>query len=533
MTLINLLLCLLSGFLLWIGWVPRPFVASLFVAFVPLLWIEHQLSYMPRKSNSRVWAYSYLTFLLWNVFTTWWVGNTTAPISGVLANVLNALLMTVPFILFHITKKRTNAITGYISLPVYWIAFEYLHLNWDLSWPWLTLGNGFAFYPKMIQWYEYTGILGGSLWVWISNILTFLILREFILSFTVNKKYFVRYTLMFALLISIPIIISFIIYQETKNASSGDVYKNVVVVQPNIDPYNEKFDFSRLDEQMKTLFRLTEKMADTQTDYIVWPETAFPQGILENHPASDKTVKQLQEFLEAYPKTNLVTGFSGYMRYDSAVTETARPYNDGECCYDAFNSAMQLNTKGDYQIYHKSKLVPGVEKMPYPKLFGFLESLSIDMGGMSGSLGRQEHPSVFFSKDSTGVAPVICYESIYGEYITEYVKRGANLIFIITNDGWWGETAGHIQHLYYGAMRAIETRRPIARSANTGISCFVNVLGEIEQAQPYWQEGAIKQRLEAGFGQTFYVRYGDYLGKLFLYLSALFLIYLIYHRFKK
>jgi apolipoprotein N-acyltransferase len=171
--------------------------------------------------------------------------------------------------------------------------------------------------------------------------------------------------------------------------------------------------------------------------------------------------------------------------------------------------------------------------MPYPKLFGFLESLSLDMGGMSGSLGRQEKPSVFFSADSTGVAPVICYESVYGEYITEYVNRGANLIFIITNDGWWGATDGHIQHLYYGAMRAIETRRPVARSANTGISCFVNVLGEIEQAQPYWQEGVIKQRLEAGFGKTFYVRFGDYMGRMMLYLSALILLYLIYYRLKK
>jgi apolipoprotein N-acyltransferase len=138
-----------------------------------------------------------------------------------------------------------------------------------------------------------------------------------------------------------------------------------------------------------------------------------------------------------------------------------------------------------------------------------------------------------FSADSTGVAPVICYESVYGEYITEYVNRGANLIFIITNDGWWGATDGHIQHLYYGAMRAIETRRPVARSANTGISCFVNVLGEIEQAQPYWQEGVIKQRLEAGFGKTFYVRFGDYVGRMMLYLSALILLYLIYYRLNK
>jgi apolipoprotein N-acyltransferase len=513
--------------------VPRPFVISLFVAWAPLLWVEYQMSYIPRKSNTRVWAYAYFTFLLWNVFTTWWVGNTTAPVSGILANVLNALLMSVPFLLFHITKKRTNQTTGYISLPVYWLAFEYLHLNWDLSWPWLTLGNALAMYPKIIQWYEYTGVLGGSLWLWCCNLLAFLSIREWMLSFSSTKKNFIRYSAALLILIIVPLCTSFFIYKKWETAPGSDVYKNVVVVQPNIDPYNEKFDYSRLDEQMQKLFSLSEQLSDSTTDYLVWPETAFPQGIIENDPSKDKTIIQLQDFLRAYPHTYLVTGFSGYMRYDSAVTETARLYSDGNCCYDAFNSGLQLTSQGNYQIHHKSKLVPGVEKMPYPKLFGFLESLSIDMGGMSGSLGRQEHPTVFFSADSIGVAPVICYESVYGEYITEYVKRGANLIFIITNDGWWGATAGHIQHLYYGTLRSIETRIPIARSANTGISCFVNVLGEIEQTQPYWQAGVIKQRLKAGFGQTFYVKFGDYLGLYSMYLSLCLLLYLIYHRFKK
>ena len=531
--LINIILSILSGLLLYAGWVPRPMFVALFIAFIPLLWAEHQLSYIPKKSNTRVWLLSYVSFLLWNVLVTWWVGNTTEPFSGVLANILNALLMTVPFVLFHITKKRTNPLLGYFSLPIYWIAFEYIHLNWDLSWPWLTLGNSLARYPYWIQWYEYTGVLGGSLWLLSINILGFLILRNVVLSASRAKTLIIRQGVALFAVIGIPMLASALIYHKVSNASSGDVTKTVVVVQPNIDPYNEKFDFSRLRAQMDKLFRLSDQQSDSTTDYLVWPETAFPQGILENNIVEDETTLELKQYMAQYPKADLITGYSGYLRYDSAETETARTYDNGKCCFDAFNSAMQLNHRSPIQIHHKSKLVPGVEKMPYPKLFGFLESLSLDMGGMSGSLGRQEKPSVFFSADSTGVAPVICYESVYGEYITEYVNRGANLIFIITNDGWWGATDGHIQHLYYGAMRAIETRRPVARSANTGISCFVNVLGEIEQAQPYWQEGVIKQRLEAGFGKTFYVRFGDYVGRMMLYLSALILLYLIYYRLNK
>jgi apolipoprotein N-acyltransferase len=120
---------------------------------------------------------------------------------------------------------------------------------------------------------------------------------------------------------------------------------------------------------------------------------------------------------------------------------------------------------------------------------------------------------------------VICYESIYGDFVREYILNGADLIFIITNDGWWDDTPGYRQHLLYGRLRAIEMRRSIARSANTGISCFINQRGDILQKTGWWNKTAIKGTLNKNEEITFYARTGDTIGRVFSFLAVfLFLI---------
>ena len=125
--------------------------------------------------------------------------------------------------------------------------------------------------------------------------------------------------------------------------------------------------------------------------------------------------------------------------------------------------------------------------MPFPAIFGLLDDFAIDLGGTAGSLGMQAHPSVFRSGKITA-APVVCYESVYGDYVREYINQGANIICIMTNDGWWEDTPGYRQHCQYARLRAIEERRSIARSANTGISCFIDQRGEIHQATKSFED---------------------------------------------
>lgn len=530
----KLLLSAASGILLSLGWPPLPFFPLLFIGFIPVLWLEDE-AYHNRISSRSFFGYTYLALLIWNIVTTWWVGATyfgtndiSTAVAGLIANTANPLLMSIPVMAFHRTRLRFGNAAGYLSLPAYWITFEFIHLRWDLSWPWLSLGNGLAGFPQLIQWYEYTGALGGACWILLTNILLYRLLNVF-LSGRLYLNYR-RLTYSALLVLFLPVALSLSIYYSYREQG---IPQNVVVVQPNIDPYGAKFDPATLQSQMQTLIGLSRQKVDTSTDYLVFPETALPDGIEISNLAGNPFIKQLQEFRAAYPGLKIITGISSYAIYQSAQTPTARKSEDGTFYWDAFNSAIQLDSTGNIPIYHKSKLVPGVEKMPYPKIFGFLESLALDMGGTSGSLGSQPYRSVFFSKsadDSIGAAALICYESIYGEYSNEYVQRGAGLLFVITNDGWWGNTAGYKQHILYGALRAIETRKDVAQSANTGTSAFINQRGDISDQTPWWEPAVISKTLHANSTQTFYVRYGDLIGRLCILISVVLAAYSVYSR---
>lgn len=526
----------LSGLLMYVGWVPMPAWVTLLFGFMPLLWLEYDIAQRNERTSRRwVFIMSYWCFLVWNVGTTWWVGNTTEPFSGVLANTLNALLMTVPFMMFHITRVKLGNKLGYISLPAYWIAFEFLHLRWDLSWPWLTLGNGLSMYPTVIQWYEFTGILGGSLWILTLNILVWQLVMNF--EEQISNALRKRLLAVIIALVVVPYAVSLLLYYNVNSDSNKHQRRErVVIVQPNIDPYNTKFDPSTLDAQLLTLINLSNQLCDSNTAYLVWPETAIPEGVFENEFETDESIARVRFFLKAYPKMQLVTGISGYLRYpdEKHATPTARKLSNGNY-YDAFNTALQFGATGGFQTYHKSKLVPGAEQLPYPEVFRFVEKYALDFGGTTGTLGKQPYRTVFFNKDSIGIAPVICYESIYGEYCNEYIQRGADMIFIITNDGWWGNSPGHVQHMYYGTLRAIETRRPIARSANTGISCTINTRGDIQQPQAYGTASVIKSYfyLPDEPVMTFYVRFGDYIGRVANFAALIFIVLLILRRFKR
>lgn len=514
------LLALLSGLLLTFAWLPHGWIPLIFISFVPLLLVEKDVSDNPEKYHSlTLLGCSYLTFFTWNLCTTWWIVN--ASLAGaMLAIVCNALLMTVVFILYHRVKQRVGDKWQYIIFCSFWITWEFLHLDWDLSWPWLTLGNAFADTSQLIQWYEYTGVFGGSLWILAVNCL---VVRCF------EKKSATKYVLRFrknkisVLIISIavPVLISCLICSTFPVSSATyPTYYNVVAVQPNMDPYNDKLNS---DQELEKMLKLATGKIDYTTDLLVFPEGALLETIWENDPERNKSIPKLHRFLSHYSVGPIITGAltSRFYMPNEKRSSTARKFKEDDAYYDMYNTALQIS--GAIQIHHKSKLVPGVEKLPFPYLFKWLNKTSI-LGGMTGSLGIQDEPGLFHH-GRWSAAPVICYESIYGEYVGEYIRKGANFIVIITNDGWWENTSGYKQHLQYGSLRAIETRRWIVRSANTGVSCFISPEGEIQQATNWWVPAVIKGRIEMRHELTFYVKYGDYIARTALYLSALLIIY--------
>ncbi|MEO6883662.1 MAG: apolipoprotein N-acyltransferase [Bacteroidia bacterium] len=519
-------LSVLSGLLLALAWPTYGFAPLLFVGFVPLLALEKIIfQNQNRYKNIHVFLYAYLAFIIWNVIATWWVVEASL-IGGIMAMVCNTLLMSLVFMLFHITRKRTNEITGYFALVSYWISFEYIHLNWDLSWPWLTLGNGFSSYYKWIQWYEFTGVFGGGLWILIVNIFIFIIIKKIFFEKKNWQQQWKRIVFILAL-IAIPIVISlhrYNTYQETKNPV------NVTMVQPNVDPYTEKFN-GNFQEQVQKMLTLGKTKIDTNTDYLVFPETALTEDIWEREFQNSFSISAIKIFLRNYPHLKIVIGATTNRAYNKGdtISATARKFTDSDQYYDSYNTALQLDNSASIQVYHKSKLVPGVEKMPFPALMKPFEKLAINLGGTTGSLGVQNERSVFYARDKKAiVAPVICYESIYGEFVGGYILKGANLIFIITNDGWWGNTQGYQQHKTYASLRAIETRRDIARCANTGTSCFLNQRGDISQATDWWQPAVIQGVVNTNSVITFYSEHGDYIAHLLMYCAAILVLFTVF-----
>jgi apolipoprotein N-acyltransferase len=503
------LLSLLSAFLLFFSWPPIGFPLLSLIALVPLFYLFANL-----ETKKEIYFYSFLSFLVWNISTTFWIMHASM-LGMVLAVLVNTLLMSFVFLLAFIVKSKFDLKRGWWAMLCFWLCFEYIHLNWELSWPWLTLGNGFSSFPSLIQWYEYTGVLGGSLWILISNL--------FIVQAIDSKKY--RYSSLFVVLV--PIIISFSV---SDNIAKSHIQK-FVVVQPNIDPYFEKFNGLSSDQQLDKFIDLALSQIDGTTNYLIGPETAITENLWESNIEKSSSIIKLNNLINQYPNLQILLGATTFKRYKTKATSTARAFTNVDLYYDMFNSALFINKTG-VEIYHKSKLVQGVEFMPFESVLGHLDFLSIDLGGISGSLGTQEYRSVF-SKDSTRIAPIVCYESIYGEYVSEFVRNGANVLTIITNDGWWKDTPGYLQHLDYARLRAIETRKSIVRSANTGISAFIDPLGNIIDQTDWDQEAVISSEIAVVNENTFYVKYGDYIGRLASFLSVFFICFLIANKKKK
>ena len=497
----------LSGLLLFACWPNSPFTILAFVGFMPLLWHEAN-----NTNRAKFFFILFLNMLVWNVATTWWIWN-ASPGGAVGAILANSVLMCFPWMLFNFTKKKLGNAIGYLSLILYWISWEYLHHNWELSWPWLTLGNVFATHPNWVRWYAATGTTGGSVWVLLLNILLF---------YAVFPERKIRVAFLCIGIIVLPFFISVSLAFFEKKIIQN-LGANIVVVQPNVEAYTEKFstDPAILIDRM---IKLSDKEIDAETRLVIWPETAIPTQVWEDEISRDNYYKLVFDFCKKYPQILLVTGIDSYKKLgeENPGRFSVRQLQSGGY-YEAFNTAMAIDSSANFTLYHKSKLVPGVESLP--SWLGFLGKWFDEFGGTSGSLGRSDSPVVFsLANNPYKPAPIICYESIYGNYVTEYVRRGANVITIITNDGWWGNTPGYKQHMSYARLRAIETGLWVARSANTGISCFISPEGRVIAAQPWATAAAIKMQIPAIQRQTFYVRHGDWLSRIVWPMAALILL---------
>ena len=306
-------LSLLGAILGYLAWPPSYFSPLIFITFVPLLWLSNELSHQKNKQSQRNTAIL-LFFLLWNSSVTWWMQKATL-VGFLSAAVCNALFMCIPFLLFLRTQKKMGNYLGYLSFILYWLSMEYLHHNWELAWPWLTLGNVFALYPQYIQWYSITGVAGGSLWVLSVNVLVFLSLKQYVLChYQWRNKQFLTKLSQTLLLIFIPIIFSlglFYNYQEKGTPVE------ITVVQPNINPYTEKFRGSTYKKQMQRLFSLSEAATTPNTRFVLWPETAIPGRVWFETIGKSAYISQIENWLSTYNSLSIITGATVLKAYNN------------------------------------------------------------------------------------------------------------------------------------------------------------------------------------------------------------------------
>jgi len=493
-------IALLAALGLCVGFWTQFGVITSFLSFA-LLWQTEKYfqAYFSKKKIS-IWLFWAFFLFAWNVMATWWVR-----ITGALwvISTANTLVMLVPVGIWLVLRKKIASKYESLFFVFLWLSFEFLHHRWQLTWVWLTLGNLFLYQNSWVQWYEYTGVLGGSLWILLTNVLIFNFFQK---KTTVNLVWV-------GLWLLVPIGISYVMLWQYKPEPKGTL--EVVLVQPNINPFTEKFSdtphFIPFKEQTKILLNLSEQFITQKTDLLVFPETAFDENFDERIVPKYDNIKRLDSFQKKYA-IPVIFGASTRAFTATKTAPTSQYAENVHAFYEDFNAAYLK--KGDtLQFYKKIILVPGVETIPFPEYTIFLKDFISDIGASFFLLGVGKEQTIFHVKNAR-IAPIICYESMYGEFVGEFVKKGANLLCTLTNDGWLGDTDWQQHHLYLGALRCIETRREMLHCSNMGASAVISAKGEILKEIPYNQRTALRfERVILQNEITFYTLYGDYIGR--------------------
>jgi apolipoprotein N-acyltransferase len=501
---------ILAG-LAWTGWCTG---LILLLAFVPFFVIENYLYKNPKKfTPNACFIFVLPGFVIFSIIALGWMR--VASLTGAICVIMGlSFLMAFTMWLAHVVRMRAGNLAGFISMIAFWLTYELISLNVNIVSPWLNLGNGLSKDISFIQWYEITGTGGGSLWILCSNLLLTIILVNSLSGKKLNRQY----SLLWLALFIIPSAYSIIRYNTiTQNQNNGS---EVVIIQPNTDPYTEKFTVP-FEDQMKRVIKLAGTGISASTAWVITPETTVDDPADLNNLTGDKYVRMIKGMIKNYPGVNVVTGLVTYKLYppmDNAPTVSARKIDASGLYYDHFNSAVQIDSGDTCSVYHKSKLVPGIEMQFSNGPTRLITKILPYLGGTKWGYGIQDERVCFqHTRTSMKIGPVICYESVFGKFVSEYVKKGAEALFIITNDGWWKNTYGYKQHLDFASLRAIETRRQIARSGNTGISCIIDIRGKRTIESDWWTSAVIRGTIFPETRITTYVKYGD----IVLWISAM------------
>ena len=532
----------LSGLLLFFAFPPMPLYILAFIGFIPLLYA------LESRINGKVFLILYLTFIIYQLGTNWWVGSwqpNSDPflmISGVVLVFVHPFFFLVPMYIYLIIRKKLGRDLALWLFPFIWVAFEWGHSLSDFSYPWLTIGYTPIYNTYFAQIADIAGVYGISFIIVLVNIL---ILKIFFL-FKDARKNFIEnvwkigraknYLVLLLCAFIIPYIYGIIRYTAIENDSGKYEKLRIGIIQPNINPW-AKWEKS-VGSQIRDFLVLEDSLSSAvnNLDLIIYPETAIPY--MDFRLNSDHKFDFFQN--RANKKDfSILTGFADIYLYkkDEIIPNTAKLLDSARGqYYDSYNAAIMINPKPydtiKNNIYHKMKLTPFSERVPFAEYLTFATDLiKWGVGISSWQKGSNQHTLRMKNHNkSVDIGSVICIESIYPNFVRNFAKENAQLLVVITNDAWYDHTPGPIQHFIISQMRAIETRRYIARCANSGISGFIKPNGDILKLAPQYKTIGIYDDIPIKYYNSLYVKFGDWLPESAALISIIFLLIGIFKR---
>ncbi|MBR9978105.1 MAG: apolipoprotein N-acyltransferase [Bacteroidetes bacterium] len=507
----RIILALASGTLFALAFPPVPTGMTAFAALLPLLFLIEGL-----PDWRAVFRWSYLTFLIANIGTIWWVSGWWGDdhwlkVAGVAVNLIHPLLFTIPAIAYFFLRRRMGATFSIVSFPLLWTTWEWLMHLPELSFPWLLLANTQTYDIMSIQFITATGAFGISFWIASINALLFHMLRRWLSDDRrLRFRPYLPGVTVFLLLLLLPRLHGMLVMNDTEQTRP---HLRIAVLQPDVDPYDKWGKGETPMGKLRHLIALYDSVAAFRPDLALLPETAIPFRLLQ--ASWHEEYSWLRTHLDSVG-IPLLSGFPHTVYYDDEQTAptSARRIKDTDIRYQDFNAALLLQPGERMpQIYRKSRLTPLSERIPYLDALPFLQdALTWGVGISNWGLGNDT--TVFSLRQDNGEAGIwamICYETLYPSFVAGFSRRGANVFGVITNDGWFGRSSGPYQLMQYTVLRAIENRRAVARCANNGISCFIDPYGRVYDRTTLYTRTAIVRDLPLRSDITFYARYGDWL----------------------
>ena len=483
---------------------------------------------------------TYFALLIFNEITLYWISGWHSDdiflkIGGVATVLVHPLLFMIPVLtIYGISRFKKNL--ALILFAFTWVGFEYFHNVWQLSFPWIELGNTETYNLNRVQYIEYTGVHGISFLICvISSLLYFLIEKIYTKKWEIISKQAIVSYFVLLILIFLPNFYSNsrLNKDNSKYFHTNDSTKiiNACIIQTNTDPF-EKWGGNH-DQLIDSYISKLNDGLKFNPDLLVLHETAAPYYFLEDYNFLKS--KRFFDFVDSNNKY-LVMGIPHLQYYkDSTLApKDAKKMSISGRYYDTYNSVIMIEpgkNRKELTIHKKGKLVPFSERVPYQETLTFLRDwIKWGVGISNWQIGDDE--TIFEIKDpnmniNSKFAALICFESVFSEYVSETVKNGAEFLVIVTNDGWFGHSSGPIQHEQYAVLRAIENRKWIVRCAQTGISCYVDPLGNIYDEIPYGTEGLIDRSIIANEEKTFYAVNGDLIGVFSYYIGIISLVFCI------